>query len=137
MGPIYQAFGHSEDIFVNNLIINFPISMAAEFPLGFYFSLIPFARFTASQVSVTMKVPEPFNPDKLYTEQFSSSFTSFSYGSDIDLRPFRNAPDWIISLGMALAQIKGMKNGNRLFTLSIKHEIGKHYSSTMIGPSLH
>ena len=137
MGPLYQNFGHSEDIVTDNLILDLPVGIAAEFPIGFYFSLIPFAQFTTSKMMMFMKIPEPFNPNKLYTKQFNYNYTSSSYGFDIDLRLFRNAPDWIISVGMALAQIKGMKNGNRLFTLSIKHEIGKHYSSTMIGPSLH
>jgi hypothetical protein len=59
------------------------------------------------------------------------------YGTDIDIRLFRNAPDWVISLGMAMSQIEGFQNGNRLITLSIKHEIGKYYSSTMIGPRVH
>lgn len=137
MGPIYEMLGVYEDIKAKTLTANYSIGMGADFPLGFLISIVPYIRYTSSQVTMSMKVPEPFNPTELYTKTYTSSYSYMDYGSDIDLRPFRNAPDWVISLGMAMAQIEGLKNGNRLITLSIKHEMGKHYSSTIIGPILH
>ncbi len=137
MGPIYEMLGVNEDIKAKTLTANYSIGMGADFPLGFLISIVPYIRYTSSQVTMSMKVPELFNPTELYTQTYTSFYSYMDYGSDIDLRPFRNAPDWVISLGMAMAQIEGLKNGNRLITLSIKHEMGKHYSSTIIGPALH
>ena len=105
--------------------------------LGFIISLVPYIRYTSSQVSTTMNAPGMFDPTDVYEQTFTSSYNFMDYGTDIDIRLFRNAPDWVISLGMAMAQIKGLQNGNRLITLSIKYEMGKHYSSTLIGPALH
>jgi hypothetical protein len=59
------------------------------------------------------------------------------YGADINLRPFRNAPEWKISVGTVLSQIEGMSKGNLLIIASIKREWGKYYSSTMFGPKLY
>ncbi len=137
MGPLYQVLGNEEDVIARNLTTNFSAGIAADIPIGYFIALVPFFRYTASMSSMFMKVPEPFNPDNMYTEQFTSSYSYTDYGTDIDIRPFRNAPDWIISLGMAMAQVQGLKNGNRLITLSIKHEMGRYYSSTKIGPGLH
>ncbi len=137
MGPVYAALGNQEDIKVKTLVSNYSVGMAADLPLGFIVSLVPYVRYTTSQVSMTMQVPAMFTASEFYDQTFTSSYDLMDYGTDIDIRLFRNAPDWVISLGMAMAQIEGFENGNRLLTVSIKHEIGKHYSSTMIGPSLH
>ena len=137
MGPLYASLGNPEDIKAKTLTTNYSIGMGADLPLGFVISLVPYIRYTTSQVSMTMQVPAMFNTSEFYDQTFSSSYDYVDYGTDIDIRLFRNAPDWVISLGMAMAQIEGFQNGNRLITLSIKHEIGKYYSSTMIGPRLH
>jgi hypothetical protein len=137
LGPIYQGLGHPEDIVTENMVSNFSIGLAGEFPLGFQISLIPFIRYTASTASITMKVPKLFDPSELYRATYTSDYDFMDFGTDIDIRPFVNAPDWIISVGTALAQIKGLEGGNILITLGIKYEVGKHYSSTLIGPVLH
>ncbi len=59
------------------------------------------------------------------------------YGAHVNLRPFRNAPEWKICLGTVLSQVQGMAKGNLLFMASIKREWGKHYSSTMYGTKLY
>ena len=137
MGPIYEALGNQEDIKAKTLTSNYSLGIGADIPLGFTISLVPYIRYTNSQVTMQMKVPEIMNPSQTYTMTFTSSYDFMDYGTDIDIRLFRNAPDWVISLGMAMAQIEGLQNGNRLITLSLKYEIGKHYSSTLIGPALH
>ncbi|MGD9487227.1 MAG: hypothetical protein AB7W47_04355 [Calditrichaceae bacterium] len=137
MGPLYQAFGHSQDIKAINLITSLSLGSAADFPIGSHIALVPFIRYTMNIAQTIMDVPEPFNPDKLYSETYTSDYSYLDYGMDIDVRPFSNSPDWIISLGTAMAQVEGMKNGNLLITLGIKHEIGKYYSSTTVGPALH
>jgi hypothetical protein len=137
MGPIYAGLGIQDDVKAKTLTSNYSVGLGADLPLGFVISLVPYVRYTTSQVSMTMKVPEMFNPSEFYDQTFTSSYDFVDYGTDIDIRPFRNAPDWVISVGVALAQIEGLQNGNRLITVSIKHEIGKYYSSTLIGPRLH
>ncbi|UCF64788.1 MAG: hypothetical protein JSW33_02840 [bacterium] len=137
MGPLYEPLGYTEDIISKTLTSNYSVGLAADIPLGFVISLVPYIRYTSSQVSTTMMAPGMFNPAEVYEQTFTSSYDFMDYGTDIDIRLFRNAPDWVISLGMAMAQIEGLQNGNRLITLSIKHEIGKHYSNTLIGPALH
>jgi hypothetical protein len=137
MGPLYQMLGYQEDIKARTLTTNYSVGTASDLPLGYFFALVPYLRYTFSMSSIQMKVPEPFNPTELYTETYISDYDFMDYGLDINLRPFRNAPDWLISLGMAISQIEGLSKGNRLITLSIKHEIGKFYSSTTIGPALH
>jgi len=137
LGPLYQMLGYTEDIKAKNLSTNYSLGIASDLPLGYFFALVPYLRYTYSLSSLQMEVPEPFNPTEFYTETYTSSYDFMDYGFDINLRPFRNAPDWIISLGMAIAQIEGFSNGNRMLTLGIKHEIGKLYSSTTIGPALH
>jgi hypothetical protein len=122
-----------------------PMGLVADIPLGYYVSLVPFGRFAWSSTTVTTMMPWMM---MLYTPPYymwlsgiphdsTYSSTRFDYGMDIDLRPFRNAPDWKISVGTVVSQIEGMADGNLVIMVSIKKEWGKHYSSTTFGPKLH
>lgn len=144
------GFGSSGyDLTMNTSELSFPIGLAAELPLNPFISFVPFGRFSWSKSSmdITMPYPQivitsymPLRMDTLWTLDFSdSSYTTtrMDYGADINLRPFRNAPEWKISVGTVLSQIEGMSKGNLLFIASIKREWGKYYSSTMFGPKLY
>lgn len=137
------------DMTVNTSEISFPLGLAAELPLNPMISLVPFGRFawSKSSMNLTMPYPQmvidsymPFQYHYVWLIQFKdSSYTStrMDYGADINLRPFRNAPEWKISVGTVLSQIEGMSKGNLLIIASIKREWGKYYSSTMFGPKLY
>jgi hypothetical protein len=144
------GFGRSGyDLTMNTSELSFPIGLAAELPLTPTLSLVPFGRFAWSKSSMDITVPYPqvvitsyipLKTDTLWTLDFSDSSyssTRLDYGMDINLRPFRNAPEWKISVGTVLSQIEGMSKGNLLFIASIKREWGKYYSSTMFGPKLY
>jgi hypothetical protein len=140
MGPLFKSLGSTEDYTVSMTSISFPGGMVAELPLNYTFTLVPFARVRPAIFFMTSKQPSyDFN-----TMQFTFQDTtivdgnvSFDYGADIDLRLFRNSPEWVISAGTVLSQVGGLKSGNLQLTVSLKREIGKHYSSTLIGPLLH
>ncbi|MCU0607728.1 MAG: hypothetical protein MUF78_10000 [Candidatus Edwardsbacteria bacterium] len=122
------------EISVSSSEICLPLGMAADFPLGPMVSLVPFGRFSWIANTVT------YDYDIAgYSGGGTSdtSYTRFDYGMDIDLRLFRNAPEWKISVGTVLSQVQGMADGNLLIMASVKREWGKHYSSTMFGPVLH
>lgn len=145
--PGFGASGY--DLTMNTSEISFPLGLAAELPLTPFISFVPFGRFSWSKSSmdITMPYPQvlitsyyPLEMDTLWLLQFSdSSYTTtrMDYGADINLRPFRNAPEWKISVGTVLSQVEGMSKGNLLFIASIKKEWGKYYSSTMFGPKLY
>ncbi len=137
MGPLYQALGNQEEIKARNMLTNYSIGLAGDIPLHYRISLIPYVRYTSSTATVTMKVPKIFTPSELYDATYNTNYSFVDYGADIDIRPFANAPDWVVSMGMALAQIEGLQNGNLLLTLGIKYEVGKYYSNTIIGPAVH
>ncbi|MBI4727653.1 hypothetical protein HY768_10635 [candidate division TA06 bacterium] len=130
---------------VNTMEGSLPLGLVADIPLGYYIALVPFGRFAWSSTTVTTTMPWMLI---LYTPPYymwlsgipyDSTYTStrLDYGMDIDLRPFRNAPDWKISVGTVLSQIEGLAEGNLMVTVSIKKEWSKHYSSTTFGPKLH
>jgi hypothetical protein len=130
---------------VNTMEGSLPMGLVADIPLGYYVSLVPFGRFAWSSTTVTTTMPWLLI---LYTDPYymwmsgiphdsTYSSTRFDYGMDIDLRPFRNAPDWKISVGTVISQVEGMADGNLLIMVSVKKEWGKHYSSTTFGPKLH
>jgi hypothetical protein len=130
---------------VNTTEGGLPLGMVADIPLNYYISLVPFGRFAWSKTTVTTTMPWML---QLYTPPYymwlsgiphDSSYTStrLDYGMDIDLRLFRNAPEWKISVGTVLSQVEGMAKGNLLIMASVKREWGKHYSSTSFGPKLH
>jgi hypothetical protein len=132
------------DFSMLNTEISLPVGLAAELPLNPFISLVPFGRFAWSHTSMSLVVPYfitvPTPPYVYYTTtSVDSGFsdTRFDYGADINLRPFRNAPEWKISVGTVLSQVEGMSKGNLLFIASIKREWGKYYSSTMFGPKLY
>jgi|GEM_PF-2182757 len=144
------GFGSSGyDLTMNTSELSLPLGLAAELPLNPFISLVPFGRFSWSKSSmdITMPYPQvivtsyvPFEMDTLWTLDFSDSSystTRMDYGADINLRPFRNAPEWKISVGTVLSQVEGMSKGNLLFIASVKREWGKYYSSTMFGPKLY
>lgn len=146
----YPGFGSSGyDLSVNTSELSFPLGLAAEVPLNPFISLVPFGRFAVSKTSMDITVPYPqilitsympFRTDTLWMIDYSDSSyssTRFDFGMDINLRPFRNAPEWKISVGTVLSQIEGMSKGNLLIIASIKREWGKYYSSTMFGPKLY
>jgi len=130
---------------VNTMEGSLPLGLVADIPLGYYVSLVPFGRFAWNSTTVTTTMPWLLI---LYTSPYymwmsgipsdsTYSSTRFDYGMDIDLRPFRNAPDWKISVGTVISQVEGMADGNLVIMVSIKKEWGKHYSSTTFGPKLH
>lgn len=144
------GFGPSGyDLTMNTSELSFPVGLAAELPLSPFISLVPFGRFawSKSSMDITMPYPQilitsymPLQMDTLWMLDYSdSSYTTtrMDYGADINLRPFRNAPEWKISVGTVLSQVEGMSKGNLLLMASIKREWGKHYSSTMFGPKLY
>jgi hypothetical protein len=141
--------GLGRELSVNTTETGFPLGLVADIPLNYYISLVPFARFNWSSTSMRTVYPYqwifvtsyiPFEMDTvLMTSIDDSTYSStrFDYGMDIDLRPFRNAPDWKISVGTVVSQIEGMADGNLVIMVSVKKEWGKHYSSTTFGPKLH
>ncbi len=134
---------------VNTNEIGLPMGVVADIPLNYFVSLVPFARFNWSSTSMSTSYPYqwifvtsyiPFEMDTVLMTSYNDSTyssTRFDYGMDIDLRPFRNAPDWKISVGTVISQVEGMADGNLVIMVSIKKEWGKHYSSTTFGPKLH
>ena len=121
------------------------MGLVADIPLNYYVSLVPFGRLSLGSTTVTTIMPYVLT---LYAPPYyivmpgipeDSTYSSnrFDYGMDIDLRPFRNAPDWKVSVGTVLSQVQGMAEGNLVITVSVKKEFGKHYSSTTFGPKLH
>ncbi len=107
---------------------------AADIPLAFFFSLVPFYRYAAGSVTMKMEAESEYGSSEY---NYDYKYTRTDWGVDIDLRPFRNAPEWKISMGTVLSQIKGMSEGMLMINFSIKHETGKHYSGTTFGPRLH
>jgi hypothetical protein len=134
-----------EDFSVKTMEGSLPLGLVADIPLGYYVSLVPFGRFAWSKTTVTTIMPYyiylPAPPYLILMPGLpdDSSYTStrFDYGMDIDLRLFRNAPEWKISVGTVLSQVEGMADGNLIIMASVKKEWGKHYSSTSFGPKLH
>jgi hypothetical protein len=125
-----------------------PVGLVADIPLNYYISLVPFGRFAWSSTTMKMIMPYPYtyytySPPEVHTiwliDYNDSTYTNtrFDYGMDIDLRLFRNAPEWKISVGTVLSQVEGLSKGNLLIMASVKREWGKHYSSTSFGPKLH
>jgi hypothetical protein len=140
-----KNFIEDNDFSVNTMEGSLPLGLVADIPLGYYVSIVPFGRFAWNSTTVTTTMPWML---RLYTPPYymwisgiphdsTYSSTRFDYGMDIDLRPFRNAPDWKISVGTVLSQVEGMADGNLIIMVSIKKEWGKHYSSTTFGPKLH
>lgn len=136
------------DFSVNTYEMGFPMGFAMDIPMGYYASLVPFGRFAWSKTSMEMTIPSyhyvitytpPYYYDFWLLSFSDSSYTTtrVDYGMDIDLRPFRNAPEWKISVGTVLSQVSGLKDGNLIIMASVKREWGKHYSSTSFGPKLH
>jgi len=134
-----------EDFSVSTMEGSLPMGLVADIPLNYYVSLVPFGRFAWSSTTVTTIMPYYISlPAPPYLILMSGiphdstySSTRFDYGMDIDLRLFRNAPEWKISVGTVLSQVEGMADGNLIIMASIKKEWGKHYSSTSFGPKLH
>lgn len=133
------------DFSVNTMEGGLPVGLVADIPLGYYVSLVPFGRFAWSSTTVTKTIPQLLT---LYTDPYymwlsgipyDSTYTTtrVDYGMDIDLRLFRNAPEWKLSVGTVLSQVSGLKDGNLIIMVSVKKEWGKHYSSTSFGPKLH
>ncbi len=134
-----------EDFSVSTMEGSLPMGLVADIPLNYYVSLVPFGRLSLGSTTVTTTMPFILT---LYAPPYyivmpgipvDSSYSSnrFDYGMDIDLRPFRNAPEWKISVGTVLSQVEGMADGNLIIMASVKKEWGKHYSSTSFGPKLH
>jgi len=134
-----------EDFSVSTMEGSLPMGLVADIPLGYYVSLVPFGRLSLGSTTVTTIMPFILT---LYAPPYyivmpgipvDSTYSSnrFDYGMDIDLRPFRNAPEWKISVGTVLSQVEGMADGNLIIMASVKKEWGKHYSSTSFGPKLH
>jgi len=140
-----KNFIEDEDFSVTTMEGSFPMGVVADIPLNYYVSLVPFGRLAFSSTTVTTIIPYyiflPVDPYFILMsgipEDSTYSSTRFDYGMDIDLRPFRNAPDWKISVGTVISQVEGMADGNLIIMVSIKKEWGKHYSSTTFGPKLH
>lgn len=144
-----KFMGSTLDLSMSTSEFSLPLGMAAELPLNPMISLVPFGRFALSKTSMSMTVPYPMMVIDSYVpftyhyvwnlEFVDSSYTNtrFDFGSDINIRPFRNAPEWKISVGTVLSQVSGMSKGNLLFIVSVKREWGKYYSSTMFGPKLY
>jgi hypothetical protein len=142
-----QSWG--DDFSMETRETGFPMGFAADIPLGYYISLVPYGRFIRSKTksSTTVLYYDPWiNPitgeiliDQWFPYEVDSTYSTkrIDYGMDIDLRPFRNAPEWKISLGTVMSQVEGMSKGNLMITFGIKWERGKHYSSTTFGPKLH
>ncbi len=64
---------------------------------------------------------------------------AYTYGLDIWLRPFANAPNWKISLGTALQQVEansddGSDTDNTMIMLGFVYEWGSTYSDVVFGP---
>jgi len=140
MGPMFRDLGMAEDITMSMTTFSFPVGMVAELPLNYQFTLVPFARFRPTVYFQSMKLPSYDWTSGTFTLQDTvivDGYSSFDYGADIDLRLFRNSPEWVISAGTVLSQVGGLKSGNLQLTLSLKREVGKHYSSTLIGPVFH
>ncbi|MDM7925234.1 MAG: hypothetical protein QUS35_04360 [bacterium] len=122
-----------------------PVGAAADIPLGFFVSILPFGRQTwsSSIIRTTMPFIVPLHSDPYYlwmpgiTAKTSRQTARTDYGFDVDLRLFRNAPEWKISVGTVMSQVSGMKEGNLVIMAGVKREWGKHYSSTTFGPKLH
>ena len=144
-GPLYKDITSSQprpfdwDIIMSVANLSFPVGIVAELPLNYQFTVVPFARLRRVISATTMPtlVFLPLGHIGLYDETYKKAYTSFDYGADIDLRLFRNSPEWVISAGTVLSQVGGLKSGNLQFNVAVKREIGKHYSSTLIGPAFH
>jgi hypothetical protein len=134
-----------EDLSVSTMEGSLPMGLVADIPLNYYVSLVPFGRLSLGSTTVTTIMPYilPLYAPPYYIVMpgipVDSTYSSnrFDYGMDIDLRPFRNAPEWKISVGTVLSQVEGMADGNLIIMASVKKEWGKHYSSTSFGPKLH
>lgn len=133
------------DFWVKTYELGFPMGFAADIPLNYYVSLVPFGRFAWSNTTIRTVMPQIII---LYSPPYymwlagipydsTTTNTRVDYGMDIDLRLFRNAPEWKISVGTVLSQVSGLEDGNLIIMASLKREWGKHYSSTSFGPKLH
>jgi hypothetical protein len=140
-----ENFIEDEDFSVSTMEGSLPMGLVADIPLNYYVSLVPFGRLAFGSTTVTTIIPYyiilPAPPYYILMpgipEDSTYSTTRFDYGMDIDLRLFRNAPDWKISVGTVISQVEGMADGNLIIMASVKREWGKHYSSTSFGPKLH
>jgi len=85
---------------------------AADIPVVDWLSLIPFASVMAGETMVT------------------------SLGADIVVRPFRNDPNWQISVGTVLQQVQANTEGSRLFMAGLSYTASPTFSRTRVGPVL-
>lgn len=97
-----------------------PIGLACDFPVTPMVSLVPFGRFSWILNTVSYDVDYSIGG---YSGSISgtsdTSYTRLDYGMDIDLRLFRNAPEWKLSVGTVMSQVKGMAEGNLLLMASV------------------
>lgn len=108
--------------------------VVAEIPIGSRLSIMPF-------FSLQQQVYGTYSVDG-NSETFDETPMTTSYGADIILRPFKNAPNWKFSLGTVLQQVEANSSDdedteNSLIMFSINYEWGKTYSELILGPVTH
>jgi hypothetical protein len=117
----------------------------ANIPLSWWISLMPYAEVgkeTAgkSKTDIVIKINgKTIVSSPGQYEDHKERPTSYSFGGDIVIRPFRNSPNWKISLGTMFQQIEantseGEGTENQLYMASLTYEWGKAYKDIYFGP---
>jgi len=84
--------------------------VVAEIPLVDWISVMPYGYVMAGEAAST------------------------SFGADILLRPFKNDPNWQISVGTMLQQVDSNDDDTTMIMVGMSYTAGKHFQRTRIGP---
>lgn len=82
----------------------------ADIPLVDWISIMPYGYVMAGETDMT------------------------SFGVDILLRPFKNDPNWQISIGTVLQQVDSNDDDTTMIMVGMSYVAGKHFQRTRIGP---
>lgn len=86
--------------------------VVADVPLSGWLSLAPYGSIMVGETEIT------------------------SYGADIVVRPFRNAPDWQISVGTVLQQVDANDDDSTVIMVGLSYTGTRHHRRVRIGPVL-
>jgi len=107
--------------------------LVAQIPLGKRLQIVPYGGYNV-MFGGTSSYDVTVNGTTYSDSESIDSYDYPVYGADIVLRPFRNNPNWKISLGTVMAQISNNDSDNLMIMLGVTYEKGKHYSETLFGP---
>ncbi len=124
------------------LTYEIPVGLVGQIALSNRIQIVPFV-----SVNFLLGGTGTIETDSTSTDIEIESQVIPSYGADIIIRPFRNAPNWKFSIGTVLQQVTANQSSgagedetdntdNIMITFGLVYEQGQHYSETVFGPVL-